>query len=119
MTQRPVLEARNLRLQFGGVTAADDASLSIAAGERVAIIGPNGAGKTTFVNICTGYLKPQSGSVRFEGREITGVTPREIVRNGIGRSFQLPQLFLGHHRARQSAACPGGPGRHLESPGRR
>jgi branched-chain amino acid transport system ATP-binding protein len=94
MTQRPVLEARNLRLQFGGVTAADDASLSIAAGERVAIIGPNGAGKTTFVNICTGYLKPQSGSVRFEGREITGVTPREIVRNGIGRSFQLPQLFL-------------------------
>jgi branched-chain amino acid transport system ATP-binding protein len=94
MTQRPVLEARNLRLHFGGVAAADDASLSVASGQRVAIIGPNGAGKTTFINICTGYLKPQSGSVLFEGREMTGLAPRRIVRNGIARSFQLPQLFL-------------------------
>lgn len=94
MTQRPVLDARNLRLHFGGVAAADDASLSVASGQRVAIIGPNGAGKTTFINICTGHLKPQSGSVLFEGREMTGLAPRRIVRNGIARSFQLPQLFL-------------------------
>lgn len=94
MTRTPVLEARNLHLSFGGVAAADDASLSIASGQRMAIIGPNGAGKTTFVNICTGYLKPQSGTVLFDGRDITGSAPRRIARGGIGRSFQLPQLFL-------------------------
>ncbi|MDF2995232.1 MAG: transporter related protein [Xanthobacteraceae bacterium] len=94
MTRTLILQARNLRLSFGGVAAADDASLSIANGQRMAIIGPNGAGKTTFVNICTGYLKPQSGAVLFEGRDITGLAPRRIAREGIGRSFQLPQLFL-------------------------
>ena len=94
MTRTLILEARNLRINFEGVAAADDASLSIASGQRMAIIGPNGAGKTTFVNICTGYLTPQSGSVLFEGRDITGVAPRRIARGGIGRSFQLPQLFL-------------------------
>ncbi|RXT51233.1 ABC transporter ATP-binding protein [Bosea sp. Tri-44] len=94
MTESLVLEARNLRLSFGGVKAADDASLAVKKGEKVAIIGPNGAGKTTFVNLCTGYLVPQSGAVMFEGRDITGVAPRRIARGGIGRSFQLPQLFL-------------------------
>lgn len=94
MTQDLVLEARNLSLCFGGVAAADNASLSVFSGQRVAIIGANGAGKTTFVNICTGYLRPQSGSVLFEGRDITGATPRRIAKGGIGRSFQLPQLFL-------------------------
>ncbi|OYX69533.1 MAG: ABC transporter ATP-binding protein [Rhizobiales bacterium 32-66-11] len=89
-----VLKAENLRLRFGGVVAADGASLTAHAGERIAIIGPNGAGKTTFVNICTGYLKPQSGAVIFEGKDITQLAPRTIARGGIGRSFQLPQLFL-------------------------
>lgn len=89
-----VLRADNLHLRFGGVVAADGASLTAHAGERIAIIGPNGAGKTTFVNICTGYLTPQSGKVLFEGRDITGHKPRDIARGGIGRSFQLPQLFL-------------------------
>lgn len=89
-----VLKAENLCLRFGGVIAADNASLTVFAGERIAIIGPNGAGKTTFINMCTGYLTPNSGSVTFEGRELTGAAPREIVRKGIGRSFQLPQLFL-------------------------
>lgn len=89
-----VLKADDLRLRFGGVVAADGASLCAHAGERIAIIGPNGAGKTTFVNICTGYLTPQSGRVEFEGRNITGMKPRAIARGGIGRSFQLPQLFL-------------------------
>lgn len=89
-----VLRADNLRLSFGGVTAADGACLEARADERIAIIGPNGAGKTTFVNICTGYLKPQSGVVEFHGRNITGMAPRSIVRLGVGRSFQIPQLFL-------------------------
>ena len=62
----------------------------------LAIIGPNGAGKTTFLNICTGYLRPQSGTVRLESRDITRRAPRAIARMGVARAFQIPQLFLEH-----------------------
>jgi branched-chain amino acid transport system ATP-binding protein len=89
-----ILQAEELHLRFGGVQAANGASLRVAAHERIAIIGPNGAGKTTFINLCTGYLKPQSGRVVFAGRDITRLSPRAITRLGIGRSFQIPQLFL-------------------------
>lgn len=92
----PLLHARGLVLAFGGVRAADGIDLSVAAGEIVAIIGPNGAGKTTFLNMVTGYLRPQAGSIRFAGQEITGLAPRKIVRLGIARSFQIPQLFTEH-----------------------
>lgn len=92
----PLLEARGLRLAFGGVKAADGIDLSVQTGEFLAIIGPNGAGKTTFINMATGYLRPQAGSILYDGREITGRRPREIVRRGIARSFQLPQLFAEH-----------------------
>ncbi|WP_376986230.1 ABC transporter ATP-binding protein [Bosea sp. R86505] len=88
-----ILEARDLELRFGGVLAANGASLKVRANERIAIIGPNGAGKTTFINLCTGYLKPQSGRVVFAGQDVTGLSPRTIARRGIGRSFQIPQLF--------------------------
>jgi branched-chain amino acid transport system ATP-binding protein len=88
-----LLEARGLRLAFGGVKAADGIDLAVMAGEFLAIIGPNGAGKTTFINMTTGYLRPQAGTIAYEGAEITGRRPREIVRRGIARSFQLPQLF--------------------------
>ena len=91
-----LLQADHLQIRFGGVVAADDVSLGVRTGERLAIIGPNGAGKTTFLNICTGYLKPQAGSIRFAGREITGLSPRTITRTGIARAFQIPQLFLAH-----------------------
>ncbi len=91
-----LLEARGLRLAFGGVRAADGIDLDVMRGEFLAIIGPNGAGKTTFINMTTGYLRPQSGSIRHEGEEITGLRPRAIVRRGIARSFQLPQLFAEH-----------------------
>ena len=57
------------------------------------LIGANGAGKTTFINMVTGYLKPTAGSIRFEGRDITGMPPREITRLGMCRSFQIPQVF--------------------------
>jgi branched-chain amino acid transport system ATP-binding protein len=60
------------------------------------VVGQNGAGKTTFINICTGYLRPTSGKVFFDGQEITGDSPRSIARRGVGRSFQLPQLFTSH-----------------------
>jgi branched-chain amino acid transport system ATP-binding protein len=59
----------------------------------VGLIGGNGAGKTTFLNLVTGYLKPTSGTVRFQGRDITGLAPRRITRLGICRSFQIPQVF--------------------------
>jgi branched-chain amino acid transport system ATP-binding protein len=91
-----LLEARDLRLAFGGVKAADGVSLAVRRGELLAIIGPNGAGKTTFINMTTGYLRPQVGTILYEGQAITGRSPREIVRRGIARSFQLPQLFTEH-----------------------
>jgi len=91
-----LLSARGLRLAFGGVKAADGIDLDVMRGEFLAIIGPNGAGKTTFINMTTGYLKPNAGEISYEGRRITGMSPRAIVRLGIARSFQLPQLFLEH-----------------------
>ncbi|MGX9855176.1 ABC transporter ATP-binding protein [Limimaricola variabilis] len=92
----PLLETRNLMIRFGGVIAANDVSLKIEAGRNLAIIGPNGAGKTTFLNICTGWIKPKSGQVLFEGEDITPLPPRKIVRRGVARAFQIPQLFTEH-----------------------
>ncbi len=91
-----LLRATGLRLAFGGVRAADGIDLDVMKGEFLAIIGPNGAGKTTFINMTTGYLKPNAGEIAYEGRRITGMSPRAIVKLGIARSFQLPQLFLEH-----------------------
>jgi branched-chain amino acid transport system ATP-binding protein len=87
-----VLSSRNLAKHFDGVVAADQVSVEIAAGERVGLIGSNGAGKTTFVNMITGYLKPDAGAIELEGRDITALGPRAIMRLGVARSFQIPQL---------------------------
>ncbi|HEX9184535.1 MAG TPA: ABC transporter ATP-binding protein [Burkholderiales bacterium] len=89
----PILATEGLRKNFGAVTAAAEVSLAFDAESVVSLIGANGAGKTTFLNMVTGYLKPDAGSIRFAGRELTGHTPREITRLGICRSFQIPQLF--------------------------
>ena len=88
-----VLVAQALRKNFGAVTAAADISLSFDADTVVSLIGANGAGKTTFLNMITGYLKPDSGRIVFEGRDIVGLSPRQITRLGVARSFQIPQLF--------------------------
>ena len=93
MTATVLLEARGLAIRFGGVVAAGGVDLDVFEGERLAIIGPNGAGKTTFLNIATGYLRPQAGTVRFLGREITAHRPRDITRFGIARAFQIPNCF--------------------------
>ena len=93
---QPLVLAKDVNLAFGGVVAADHINFELHTGERLAVIGQNGAGKTTFINICTGYLKPTSGQIFFNGTDITGKTPRSIVRLGLGRSFQLPQLFVEH-----------------------
>lgn len=88
-----ILEARGLHKSFGAVTAAADINIAIQADSVVGLIGSNGAGKTTFLNMVTGYLKPTSGSILFDGRDITALGPRQITRLGICRSFQIPQLF--------------------------
>jgi len=93
---QPLLKTTALALSFGGVTATDGIDFELAEGERLAIVGQNGAGKTTFVNICTGYLKPSSGRVYFDGVDITGQSPRKITKKGVARSFQIPQLFNEH-----------------------
>jgi branched-chain amino acid transport system ATP-binding protein len=90
----PVLSAKGLQRSFGAVVAAADVNIDIAAGERLCLIGSNGAGKTTFVNMITGYLKPSAGQILLDGQDITALSPREITRKGVARSFQIPQLFL-------------------------
>jgi branched-chain amino acid transport system ATP-binding protein len=89
----PLLSARGVNKRFGAVVAATDLSVDIAAGERVSLIGSNGAGKTTFVNMITGYLKPDSGRIELAGQDVTPLHPRAITRLGVARSFQIPQLY--------------------------
>ena len=91
---KPVLSVRGLDKRFGAVVAADALSIDIAAGQKVSLIGANGAGKTTFVNMVTGYLKPDSGSIAIDGIDIGRRSPRHVARLGISRSFQIPQLFI-------------------------
>jgi branched-chain amino acid transport system ATP-binding protein len=88
-----VVEARHLNKTFGAVTAANDINVRIEQDSVVGLIGSNGAGKTTFINMVTGYLKPTSGQILYQDRDITGLPPREITHLGICRSFQIPQLF--------------------------
>ncbi len=91
-----LVRTEGLRLAFGGVVAADGIDFALDEGERLAVIGANGAGKTTFINIVTGFTRPDAGTVWFDGHDVTRKTPRQIVRLGLGRSFQLPQLFVDH-----------------------
>ena len=96
MNPTALLATRGLSLSFGGVMAADAIDFDLVPGERLAVVGQNGAGKTTFINICTGYIKPTSGHVFFNGADVTQQNPRAITRLGVGRSFQLPQVFTEH-----------------------
>jgi branched-chain amino acid transport system ATP-binding protein len=89
------LDISNLSLHFGGVRALHDIDLAVHTGELVAVIGPNGAGKTSLLNCMTGFYRPQQGSIRFNGRDITHLPSHELVRIGIGRTFQNIELFPG------------------------
>ncbi|GAB4252744.1 ABC transporter ATP-binding protein [Deferrisoma sp.] len=85
---RPLLEVRNLTKEFGGLRANEDVSFDLGEGEILGLIGPNGAGKTTLFHCLTGFHKPDRGTVRFDGRDITGLPPHKIARLGIARTFQ-------------------------------
>jgi branched-chain amino acid transport system ATP-binding protein len=88
-----ILETESLHKTFGAVTAASDIGLAFERDSVVGLIGANGAGKTTFLNMVTGYLRPDSGRIRFDGEDLVGRSPREITALGLSRSFQIPQLF--------------------------
>jgi branched-chain amino acid transport system ATP-binding protein len=88
-----LLETIGLQKAFGAVIAASDISVAVQPGQKLGLIGNNGAGKTTFVNIVTGHLKPDAGRVLLDGKDITGLAPRQVRRDGVSRSFQIPQLF--------------------------
>jgi branched-chain amino acid transport system ATP-binding protein len=88
-----IFDVRNLKKMFGGLAVTNDVSLSMAPGDRVALIGPNGAGKTTFVNLVTGNILPNSGTVTLGGEDVTRLGPTERVRRGLVRSFQVTRLF--------------------------
>ncbi len=89
----PILETRDLTVRFGGHVAVDRVSCAFRAGELTAIVGPNGAGKTTCFNLISGQIPATSGAVLLEGREITRLSAAERTRRGIGRAFQLTNLF--------------------------
>jgi branched-chain amino acid transport system ATP-binding protein len=88
-----VLEARNLRKEFGGLVAVDDVSIRIRPRTLHSIIGPNGAGKTTLFNLLSGTMDPSHGQVFLKGREITRLPAHKLVRLGLGRSFQITNIF--------------------------
>jgi branched-chain amino acid transport system ATP-binding protein len=89
------LETRGLGIHFGGHVAVDDVSCVFSPGELTAIVGPNGAGKTTYFNLISGQLKASSGQVLLNGTDITGASVAARARAGIGRAFQLTNLFPG------------------------
>ena len=88
-----LLEVENLTKRFGGLSAVNNVNFHVDEGEIVGLIGPNGAGKTTLFNIITGFLKADSGTVKFRGENITGFAPHKIVNKGIARTFQVVRPF--------------------------
>lgn len=92
-TSEAILATSALTKRFGGFTAVSDVNLEVRQGTIHALIGPNGAGKTTCFNLLTKFLQPTSGSIRFKGRDITGLRPADIARQGLVRSFQISAVF--------------------------
>jgi branched-chain amino acid transport system ATP-binding protein len=90
-----LLEVRDVTVRFGGVTAVDGLSLDVHAGEIVGLIGPNGAGKTVTFNVITGLQRPDAGTVRLDGQDVTAAPPHARARLGLGRTFQIVQLYAG------------------------
>jgi len=106
-----MLQVRELTIRFGGFRAVDGLNLSVEAGRLTALIGPNGAGKTTFFNAVSGLIKPASGEILFNGKNLTGAKPHEITRAGMLRSFQIargfPRMTVFEHLMLYDQANPG------------
>ena len=94
-TSHPILEVQDLTLTFGGVKALNGVSFSVAPGSITSVIGPNGAGKTSVFNTVSGFYKPASGVIRFDGEDLSGITPPQRAAKGLARSFQNIALFRG------------------------
>ena len=109
-----MLEARNLSISFGGLKAVEDVSLRVPEGGIVSLIGPNGAGKSTLFALLSGFRKPDTGSVFWQGADITGMPPHRICRLGLARTFQIVQPFAAQ-TVRENIAV----GAHLHHPSRR
>ena len=90
-----LLVAEGITKRFGGVTALSDFGLEAREGETLGLIGPNGSGKTTFFNLVSGLLRPDSGSIRFKGEDLVRLTPPEIARRGVARTFQISRPMAG------------------------
>ena len=88
-----ILETKNLKKSFGGITVVNDISISLERGSLKSLIGPNGSGKTTFFNLITGSIKPTSGKIIFNGEDITHLSLDQISRKGISRSYQITNIF--------------------------
>ena len=88
-----LLSVRGLSRSFGAIRAVEDVCFDVGEGEVLGIIGPNGSGKSTLFNCILGQIRPSAGEVRFEGREVTGLSPVRLNRLGIGRTFQMLQVF--------------------------
>ena len=93
MSGAPLLEVRGIGKRFGGLQAVRDLSFAMARGEVLGLIGPNGAGKTTVFNLLSGFLTPDAGAVRFDGRSLAGLKPHAICRLGLARTFQIVRPF--------------------------
>jgi branched-chain amino acid transport system ATP-binding protein len=87
------LELKNINKSFGGLKVLAEVSFNVGEGEIIGLIGPNGAGKTTLFNVITGIYRPQTGSIKYQGKNIIGLKPHRISRRGIARTFQLVRVF--------------------------
>ncbi len=120
-SRAPLLEAREITVRFGGLTAVDAISTEFRLGELVGIIGPNGAGKTTFFNAISGVLRPTGGRLLLDGEDLSGQAPHRFAAHGLARTFQTPRVFgdmtvaenigfglkfAGHRRRGAGAALP-------------
>ena len=89
----PLLEIKDLRKSFGSLKALDGVTLDVEGQKVNILIGPNGSGKTTLINAVSGFYKPDSGAVSFEGKDVTGLPPYKMYSMGVARTFQIPNLF--------------------------
>ncbi len=89
----PILEGKGVTKYFGGLAAVSNVDFNVEQGEALGLIGPNGAGKTTLLNLISAALTPKSGTIRFKGENITGLSPCKICRMGVARTFQMVKVF--------------------------